>query len=75
MLPTQPPWRKGEYDVDWLLGLAKLEDAENLQEASDMLSKREKLMVLSHRDGVKRVSQLIAASTGLAEQTAPPEET
>jgi membrane glycosyltransferase len=61
MLPTTQEKRKGEYDVDWLLGLAKLSEAESLEEASALLSGREKLAVLGHRAGIARLSQLATA--------------
>jgi membrane glycosyltransferase len=38
MLPAPPERRKGEYDVDLLLGLAKLDDADSLEEAAALLS-------------------------------------
>lgn len=75
MLLPQPPRRKGEIDVDLLVGLAKLADAESLQEAAAMLSKRETLVVLSHWGGLKRLSQLVPASTGLEERQEPLERT
>jgi membrane glycosyltransferase len=61
MLPTTPERRKGEYDVDLLLGLAKLNDAGSLEEASALLSSREKLAVLGDRAGIARLSQLATA--------------
>jgi membrane glycosyltransferase len=61
MLPTTPERRKGEYDVDLLLGLAKLDDADSLEEASALLSPREKLAVLGHRAGFERLCQLMLA--------------
>jgi membrane glycosyltransferase len=60
MLPMTPERRKGEYDVDLLLGLAKLDDASNLEEASSLLSNREKLAVLGNRAGLERLSHLAA---------------
>jgi membrane glycosyltransferase len=59
MLPPSHERPKGEYDVDLLLGLAKLEDADSLEEASALLSNREKLAVLGTRIGFERLSQLI----------------
>ncbi len=53
MLPPQQTRRKGDYYVDLLTGLAKLEDAESVAEASAMLTNREKLMVLSDGKGVE----------------------
>jgi membrane glycosyltransferase len=57
MLPTTHERRKGEYDVDLLLGLAKLDDADSLEEASALLSNREKLAVLGNRIGFERFCQ------------------
>jgi membrane glycosyltransferase len=57
LLPAYQERQKGEYDVDLLLGLAKLDDAETLEEASSLLSTREKLAVLGHRAGVERLCQ------------------
>ena len=59
MLPTTHERPKGEYDVDLLLGLAKLDDADNLEEASTLLSNREKLAVLGNRTGFERLCQLM----------------
>jgi membrane glycosyltransferase len=59
MLPTTPERRKGEYDVDLLLGLAKLDDADSLEEATALLSEREKLAVLGDRTGFERFCQLM----------------
>jgi membrane glycosyltransferase len=61
ILPTRPNQRKGEYDVDLLLGLAKLDDADTLQEAAALLSPQEKLAVLGDRPGFERLCQLIKA--------------
>jgi membrane glycosyltransferase len=58
MLPTTTAKRKGEYDVDLLLGLAKLDDAANIEEASVTLSGREKVAVLSHRASFERLIHL-----------------
>jgi membrane glycosyltransferase len=62
MLVTTPARRKGEYDVDLLLGLAKLDDAGSLEEASSLLSSREKLAVLGARAGIERLSRLATTS-------------
>jgi membrane glycosyltransferase len=60
MLPPQQARRpKGEYDVDLLVGLAKLDDADSVEEAAALLSGREKLMVLGHRVGFERLVQLV----------------
>jgi membrane glycosyltransferase len=61
MLPTPSGRRKGEYDVDLLVGVAKLYDADSLEEASALLSTREKLAVLGDRGGIERLSQLAKA--------------
>ena len=61
LLPATPERRKGEYDIDVLLGLAKLDDAESLEEAAVLLSAREKLAVLGHRTGFERFCQLVMA--------------
>ena len=61
MLPAAPERRKGEYDIDLLLGLAKLDDADSLEEASALLSDREKLAVLGNRTGFERFCQLVMA--------------
>ena len=58
MLSPEPARRKGDYDVDLLVGLAKLRDAETLQEAAALLSTREKLAVLGTQSGVERLCQL-----------------
>jgi membrane glycosyltransferase len=60
LLPPQPERRKGDYDVDLLVGLAKLRDAESLEEASALLSSREKLAVLGTWTGMERLGQLCA---------------
>jgi membrane glycosyltransferase len=59
LLPPQPIRRKGEYDVDLLVGLAKLADAETVAEAATLLSSREKLRVLGHRVGFERFVRLL----------------
>ena len=60
-----PEQSKGEYDVDLLLGLAKLHDADNLEEASSLLSTPEKLAVLGSRAGLERLSQLVTGRGGV----------
>jgi membrane glycosyltransferase len=60
MLSAAAERRRGEYDVDLLLGLAKLNDADSLEAASSLLSSREKLAVLGNRAGIERLSQLAA---------------
>jgi membrane glycosyltransferase len=68
MLPPTHEQRKGEYDVDLLLGLAKLDDADSLGEASSLLSSREKLAVLGNRTGFGRFCQLMMACHDQEEQ-------
>jgi membrane glycosyltransferase len=63
MLPATPEQSKGEYDVDLWLGLAKLHDADTLEEASALLSSREKLAALGSRAGLERMSQLAPGIT------------
>jgi membrane glycosyltransferase len=59
LLPTTHERRRGEYDVDLLLGLAKLDDAHSLEEAAALLTEREKLAVLGNRTGFERLCQLM----------------
>jgi membrane glycosyltransferase len=61
MLPAADKRPRGEYDVDLLLGLAKLDDARNVEEAAALLSDREKLAVLANRVGFERLHQRITA--------------
>lgn len=63
ILHGTPERRKGEYDPDLLVGLAKLADADSLTEASALLSSREKLAVLANRAGFERVCQLACLSS------------
>jgi membrane glycosyltransferase len=58
MLSAVGERRKREYDVDLLLGLAKLNDADSIEEACALLSSREKLAVLGDRAGIERLRQL-----------------
>jgi membrane glycosyltransferase len=57
LLPVHQERRKGDYDVDLLIGLAKLDDADSVEEASALLSTREKLAVLGHRASIERLCQ------------------
>jgi membrane glycosyltransferase len=61
MLPRTAEQHRGEFDVDLLLGLAKLNDAGSLAEASSWLSRREKLAVLGHQAGIERLSHVAMA--------------
>jgi membrane glycosyltransferase len=64
LLPPMHERRKGEHDADVLLGLAKLDDADSLEEAAALLSQREKFAVLGHRTGFERLCQLAMADGG-----------
>lgn len=70
MLPGQAERRRGDYDVDFLVGVAKLNDAASLQEAATLLSNREKLAVLHTRSGVERLRQLALQNQGQAGEMA-----
>ncbi len=59
MLPTTSERRKGEYNVDLLLGLVKLDDAASLEEVATLLSDREKLAALGNRTAFARLCQLM----------------
>jgi membrane glycosyltransferase len=61
MVFPQPKRRKGEFDADLLMGLAKLSDVDSLKEASELLSNREKLMVLHDWAGLNRLRELVNA--------------
>jgi membrane glycosyltransferase len=58
MLQTHQERRMGEYDVDLLIGLAKLADANSVKEASTMLTNREKLALLGHWGALTRLDDL-----------------
>jgi membrane glycosyltransferase len=58
MLPIGHERPKGEYNIDLLLGVAKLDDADSIEEAATLLTSREKLVVLAHRGGFQRLCQL-----------------
>jgi membrane glycosyltransferase len=61
MLPAGNERRKGEYNIDLLLGIAKLDDADSVEEAAMLLTSREKLTVLANRNGFQRLSQLVSS--------------
>jgi membrane glycosyltransferase len=50
--------KRGSIDTDLVVGLAKIDDAESLQDASNMLSKRELKALLSDRRGLERLVAL-----------------
>ena len=58
LLPAPPPRRRGDIDVDVAVGLAKLADCTNLTEAEAMLTRQEKMAVLSDTRGVDRLAEL-----------------
>jgi membrane glycosyltransferase len=66
LLPPTPTRRKGDYDLDLLVGLAKLEDAATLDEAVALLSPRETRAVLGQRAGLARLRRLVPPCPGLA---------
>jgi hypothetical protein len=49
--------------VDLLVGLAKLDDAETVEEAAALLSNREKLSVLGYRAGFERFMRLVESTS------------
>ena len=61
MLPPPQVRPKGEFDVNLLVGIAKLAEADDIQEASSMLSRQETLAVLGNWAGFRRLSQLWSA--------------
>ena len=58
LLPAPPPRRRGDVDVALAVGLAKLADCTNLTEAEAMLTRQEKMAVLSDARGVDRLVAL-----------------
>ena len=50
---------KGEYNIDLLLGLAKLDDANSVEDVSSLLTSREKFAVLGDRNGFERLCRLV----------------
>jgi membrane glycosyltransferase len=59
MLPPPQVRRKGEFDVDLLVGLAKLAESDHIREASAMLSRQEKFALLGHWTGFRRLGRLL----------------
>ncbi len=47
MISGRTPRRRGEYEIDFLFGAAKINDCSSIQEAVSMLKPREKFAVLS----------------------------
>jgi membrane glycosyltransferase len=58
MLPPRPPARRGEVDVDLVVGLARVEAAENFATALAALSPRETMALLCDARGVDRLAAL-----------------
>jgi len=58
MLPPRPPARRGEVDVDLVVGLARLEAAENFAAALATLSARETMALLCDARGLDRLAAL-----------------
>ena len=58
LLPAPPPRRRGDVDVALAVGLAKLADCTSLTEAEAVLTRQEKMAVLSDARGVDRLVAL-----------------
>jgi membrane glycosyltransferase len=59
LLPDGNERPKGEYNIDLLLGLAKLDDANSIEDVSSLLTSREKFAVLADRHGFERLCRLV----------------
>jgi membrane glycosyltransferase len=55
MLDGPVPRRRGEVDVDLVIALAKIEDAADLREATQLLTRKEMFTVLASRDALDRL--------------------
>ena len=55
MMPGGKARRRGEFDVDLLVGLAKIDDSDSLEEAADLLTPKEKFAVLSDSHAMERL--------------------
>lgn len=62
MLGTPAPRRKGEVDVHLAVARAKIEDADDREEAIGLLGKKEVFAVLAHADALERLFAKPAAS-------------
>jgi hypothetical protein len=49
MISGISPGRRGEYDVDHLIGAAKVDDSTSVEEAVRLLTPREKFAILNDR--------------------------
>jgi membrane glycosyltransferase len=61
MVGTPPRRRKGDIDVHLVMAQAKIDDAETLAEAVDLLAPRELFALLSHRPALQRLLDKPAA--------------
>lgn len=57
-LPASGPRRPGEIDVDLVIGLAKLEQCDGLEEAWKVLSRQEKNALLANAKGLAQLQSL-----------------
>ena len=55
MIVEPPPRRKGEVDVHLVVALAKIEDADDREEAIALLGQKEVYAVLAHRSGLLKL--------------------
>jgi membrane glycosyltransferase len=55
MLPAPEARRRGDVDVELVVALAKIEEADNLREAIDMLNVKETLVVLASHKALARL--------------------
>src|SRR5690606_19877257 len=55
MLPDGKSCRRGEYDVDLLVGIAKVNDCDTIDEAAAMLTPQETFSVLSDADALQQL--------------------
>ena len=61
MLPQAPRRARGDLDVQLVVGLAKLEECANLDEALEILSASEQRAVLGSERGLERLAALSRA--------------
>ena len=57
-LPPAPPRRRGQVDPDRAIAVAKLNDAENLEDAIDWLKPKERMVVLHDRALIDMLARL-----------------
>jgi membrane glycosyltransferase len=58
LLPSAPARKRGEVNPHLAVALAKLEDCATLAEAEEVLTRQEKMALLSHRRGFVRLEEL-----------------